>query len=174
MENEKSGDAGALLAAPAEFQSHRAPVSGKFELLHGAMLNAPKSVMQLMEHLKCTTAEVHALNVPAAHDVCCVDPAGQKAPFPQKACTVGVLQKLPSEQVGQVELAAGPLENVPVPHAVQASLRAIPKPVEKDPGLQLAQAPLVGMEVPVWNVPAWQSWQVLPIVAPLAVEKVPA
>ena len=83
------------------------------------MLYAPKSVIQLLEHLKCTTAGAHALNVPAAQDVCCVDPAGQKAPFPQRACTVGVLQKLPSGQTGQTEVAATALENVPVPHAVQ-------------------------------------------------------
>ena len=71
---------------------------------------APKSVTQPLEHRKCTTDGVQALKVPAEHGVCWVDPDGQKVPSTQKACTVGLLQKLPSVHGGQTVLIPVPLE----------------------------------------------------------------
>lgn len=108
---------------------------------------------------------MHALNVPAEQVVCCVDPAGQKAPFPQNACVVELLQKLPTTQAGHAELTPNPVEYVPEPHGVHALDRDAPAVTEYVPARHCVHVLATAKPTPVENVPAPQDVQT---VAPAA------
>lgn len=69
LDNEKSTNEGAPLAAPAEFQIHLAAVSGKLLLFHGFMLYGPRSKTHEPVHEKWTSSGTHALNVPLEQSV---------------------------------------------------------------------------------------------------------
>ena len=141
-----------MLAAPAEFQTHLAPVSGKFALFHGLMPITPCSVTHDAVHLKSTISGRQLLNVPPAQGVSCVDPAGQNVPSPQNAWVAGLLQKLPARHwVWTVEPCG---QKLPAEHAMQVALETALAAVEKVPATQLAHVALDRAPLDVEKVPA--------------------